>query len=109
MSQIDIVREHTLSMAKGRSLMRSLAEELAAQYAATYTIDDDVVSFKAPGITGTVALLPKSVDIKATLGFLMRPLKGVIEKQIHDGLDRILKEGASDAPSAKSTKRTSNG
>ena len=91
MSKIVISRPHNLSVEEGRKVLKGFAEELTKKYGGNYNETPDGLNFKGPGIEGQVTLDQRVVEIKAKLGLLMGPLKGVIEQQINEKLEEVLK------------------
>lgn len=90
MSQIDITRAHSVSLKKGKVLLKDIADKLAKDYGGSYTENAEGLDFEGPGISGTIVVDTVSIRVVAKLGLLMRPIKGVIEKQIHSEIDAAL-------------------
>lgn len=90
MSQIHIRKKHSLDHAKARKTAEKLAESLASEYNARWQWHNDDLEFKSTGVSGKLHVGKKEVDIKVSLGMLLRPLKGKIESSIRSTLDDIL-------------------
>lgn len=90
MSIIEFTRPHNVDIAKGRLLLKNIAERLAEKYAGSYTENPSGVSFSAPGVSGTIELTATTVVVRAKLGLLMRPLKSAIEQLFHSEIDQAL-------------------
>jgi putative polyhydroxyalkanoate system protein len=90
MSQIHIRKKHKLGHARARKTAEELAESLASEYNAKYRWHNDDLEFKSSGVNGRLHVSKDEVDIKVSLGMLLRPLKGKIESSIRSRLDEIL-------------------
>jgi putative polyhydroxyalkanoate system protein len=90
MSQIHIRKKHGLGHAQARKTAEKLAASLASEYNAKYRWLNDDLEFKSTGVNGRLHVGKDEVDIKVSLGMLLRPLKGKIESSIRAKLDDIL-------------------
>lgn len=90
MSHIAIHRSHQLAPAQIRQVAENFIERLAERYEITYHWQDDTLYFERSGIGGQIDLEPGAIHISARLGFLLAPLKSVLEQEIHQRLDRVL-------------------
>ena len=90
MSQIHIRKKHTLDHALARKTAEALAERLASEYNARYQWHNDELEFESTGVNGKLHVSKDEVDIKVSLGMLLRPLKDRIESSIRSRLDDIL-------------------
>lgn len=106
MARIDIVRDHPLTQARARVLMKAFAEELANQYGAQYAFEGDRLVFQKGGASGTVELPPGQIHIQGELGFLMSPLKGTMERHIHAFLDDLISKEVAKTTAKKTARKT---
>ncbi|MBL8251016.1 MAG: polyhydroxyalkanoic acid system family protein [Candidatus Competibacter sp.] len=90
MSHIVIHRPHPLGSEQIRQAAEDLMERLARRYDISYHWQDDSLYFERTGIGGQIDLEPGAIRINARLGFLLAPLKSVLEQEIHQQLDQIL-------------------
>ncbi len=90
MADIDIRRAHGRSVAEARKIVDSLIDKLAADYDVTHQWNGNMLDFKRSGLTGQIALTDQDIHITARLGFLLKALKGRIEKEVLNTLDRKL-------------------
>ncbi|HYQ72946.1 MAG TPA: polyhydroxyalkanoic acid system family protein [Gammaproteobacteria bacterium] len=90
MSQIHIRKKHKLDHALARKTAEVLAERLASEYNARYQWHNDELQFESTAVNGKLHVSKDEVDIKVSLGMLLRPLKGRIENSIRSRLDDIL-------------------
>lgn len=90
MSTINIQREHGTTKEKAKDAVQKIAEELQQSMGATYQWQQDILSFKQAGAKGDITVDDHKVDIKIELSLLMKPLKGTIEQQIGQRLDKLI-------------------
>ncbi|HUM94114.1 MAG TPA: polyhydroxyalkanoic acid system family protein [Candidatus Competibacter sp.] len=89
MSHIVIHRSHQLAREQVRQAAEQLIERLAQRYEISYHWQDDSLYFERTGIGGQIDLEPDAVRINARLGFLLAPLKSILEQEIHQQLDQL--------------------
>ncbi|MGH8712490.1 MAG: polyhydroxyalkanoic acid system family protein [Casimicrobiaceae bacterium] len=89
MPTIAIKRRHRLDPKKAKAAAHKIARELSARYQLACAWDGDEVSFERPGVSGCMHVGKSEVRLDVQLSFLMTPLKGPIERAIHDELDRL--------------------
>ena len=90
MSIIRLSRCHQLDQAAQEAALRRLAAHLGDKHGASVTQEARTIQFAATGISGTVTLDAERVVGEVRLGLMMRPLKGVITREIEAGLDHYL-------------------
>ncbi|MBL8259095.1 MAG: polyhydroxyalkanoic acid system family protein [Candidatus Competibacteraceae bacterium] len=95
MSHIAIHRAHRLNPEQVRQATEEFIARLAERYEITYHWQGDSLYFERTGIGGQIDLEPGAIRINARLGFLLAPLKSVLEQEIHQRLDEFF-----DAPPA---------
>ena len=95
MSVIDVTRHHTLDHDHAIAAADSLARSLADDFDVHYQWDGDQMTFKRSGVKGKLNVTPSTIHIRLELGLLLRPLKGRIEREIHQHLDSLVEGGAS--------------
>lgn len=83
MSEISIQRTHGMSLKKARSATEQIAAELAEEFSIEYGWNGNTLDFHRSGVTGTMVVDKKTIQISAKLSFLLRPLKSRIEREIH--------------------------
>jgi len=88
MALIHIKRKHGLSREQVRAKVDQLAARLAGEYKVKHAWDGDVLRFKRTGASGVIAIGDQMVDVKVKLGVVLAPLKGKIEKEILEVLDK---------------------
>ena len=89
MPTISIHRRHTLSHAKAKAAAEEIARDLNKRFDLAYEWDRNDVSFERPGLSGNMHVGKNVVRLDVQLSFLLTPLKGPIEREIHKQLDAL--------------------
>jgi putative polyhydroxyalkanoate system protein len=102
-AMITIRRQHELGLAKARRVAESIAARLQKDYGGSYAWQGNDLQFGRTGVSGSVAVTKDHVQIHVQLGLLLRPLQGVIEREILEFCDAELgkeapSEGVGGAP-----------
>lgn len=95
MSVIDVTRHHTLDHDHAIEAADGLAQSLAEDFDVRYQWHGDEMTFKRSGVKGQLQVTPNTIHVHLELGFLLRPLKGRIEREIHQHLDSLVEGGSS--------------
>jgi putative polyhydroxyalkanoate system protein len=90
MANINIKRNHSMPHKEVVATVQKLADELSEKLDATCEWEDDSLSFKRSGASGSVHVGKKDVEVNIKLGMLLTPLKGKIEQTVTDYLDKNL-------------------
>ncbi len=102
MSNLHIVREHALGLAKARKIAFQWAEQAEAELDMECTYEEgktqDLVRFARSGASGTLVVTPEHFELDAKLGLLLGVFKDRIEAEIVKTLDDLLSAGT---PAAK--------
>lgn len=93
MPSISITRKHALSHRKAREVAEKIAQDLKRRFELAYAWDADDITFKRPGVTGKMHVGKDELLLDVSLGFLLTPLKPVIETEIRAQLDKLLGAG----------------
>jgi putative polyhydroxyalkanoate system protein len=101
-SRIVIHRPHGLAPKALRRLAETIARRLQRQYGGTFRRDGDRLTFSQIGASGHVAVDSRAIEVLVEIGFLLRPLRGRIEEEIHRFLDQHLQVPA--APVSRPTR-----
>ena len=92
MPKICVSRTHTLPHKKAKDAAEKIARDLKARFALDYAWDGDTIEFERPGVTGALRVKEDCIELDVSLGLLLTPLKGSIEKEITAQLDRAVAE-----------------
>ena len=90
MSVIRVSRCHQLDQAAQEAALDQLAVHLGDTLGASVTREARTIQFDGSGFSGTVMLDTERVVGEVRLGLMMRPLEGVITREIEAGLDHYL-------------------
>jgi putative polyhydroxyalkanoate system protein len=106
MSNLHIVREHTLGLPKARKIAFTWAEHVEEEFDMRCTYQEgvtaDEVRFVRSGVQGTLRVSATHFELDAKLGFLLGAFKGHIEAEIVKNLDDLLQPSASGKGTGKS-------
>ena len=90
MSTIRLSHPHELDVLSRKRALEQLFDHLTDKVGADVSVTEWTLQFSGKGFAGTVSMAPHHVEGEITLGLMMRPLKGVIEREIEAGLRRYL-------------------
>lgn len=89
MSEIVITRKHKLTAKKAHAAAEQVAADLQEQFNLDYEWDEHgVLHFERSGLHGTLKLTKSYVTVHVQLGFLLRPFRSALEREIHDYFDQ---------------------
>ena len=89
MADIEITRPHGLGLEGARAAARGMQESLERKYGLHGTWKGDTLHFERPGLTGTFTIAPTTVHLSATLGFMLKAMKGSIETSVRHELEQL--------------------
>ena len=89
MADIELRRVHGLGLAKAREAADRMAEHLARKFDLKGTWQGNVLRFERPGVTGSLALTDSDLKLSVALGFLLKAMKGSIQKAVEHELDAL--------------------
>jgi len=101
MSDIKLVKPHSLPIAKAKALVQKAANGLAAEYDLSREWHGNTLCFHRSGVDGEVYVTDSKIRFDVTLGFLLKPLKGVFIDHIERNFDKALTQ----EPRAQAKKR----
>ncbi|MDE2249241.1 MAG: polyhydroxyalkanoic acid system family protein [Pseudomonadota bacterium] len=87
MPTIDIRRPHRLPTAEARALVDKVAARMQEKFGMTGQWQGDTLKFSRPGVSGSIAVGSDAIEVKAELGMMLTPLKGMVEQEIRRKLD----------------------
>lgn len=100
MADIEVHRVHNLGLKAARGVADKVADSLGRKFDLKGAWDGNVLRFERTGVSGTLSISDKDLDLSVTLGFLLKALKGSLSTAIEGQLDQLLAE-AKAAPKAK--------
>lgn len=101
MPDIDLKRSHDLGMKAARHAADEMAADLGRKFGLSGNWAGDTLHFDRPGVSGKLALTDKDLHLTVTLGFLLKALRGSIERAIHEKLDMLFSRRTGGKPAAK--------
>ena len=103
MSDIKLVRLHSLPLAKAKALAQKTADALAAEYDFTSEWRGNTLRFHRSGVDGQMHVTESEIQLDVTLGFLLKAFKAKIAGHIERNLEELL--AGERKPAKKSTGR----
>lgn len=90
MSDIKLVRIHSLPLAKAKALAQKTADALAKEYDLSSEWRGDTLRFHRSGVDGQMHVTDSEIRLDVSLGLLLRAFKGTIAAHIERNLDELL-------------------
>jgi len=88
MSEILVTRKHQLAARKAKAAAVEVADSLRDEFSLNYEwVDAGLLRFYGVGVRGELALARGEVTVHVHLGFLLLPLRGALEREIHRYFD----------------------
>jgi putative polyhydroxyalkanoate system protein len=104
MADIQIHREHGMTMAQARKAAFKWAEQAEEKFDMECIYEEgdstDEVSFKRSGVNGTLTVTQHTFELNAKLGFLLGAFKDKIEGEIVKNLDALIAKSPAAKPAA---------
>lgn len=105
MADIDLKRAHALGLQGARAAAEKMAEQLGRKFGLQGKWSGNNLSFERPGVTGLLAVSEKDVHLTVSLGFLLKAMKGSIQKAVEEELDELVAKAKAAKPSAAKTEK----
>ena len=102
MADIELHRTHHLGLKGARAAADKMAERLDEKFDLTSEWKGDTLHFNRAGVNGRLVVTDHDMTLDVTLGFMLKMMKGPIEKAVHEQLDKVLDA----APPAKAAAKT---
>ena len=96
MADIELTRTHGLSLTAARAAADRMAESLGRKFGLAGTWKGNTLTFERPGVSGSLALTEKDLHLAVTLGFLLKAMKGSIERAVNEEMDRLFEKPAAE-------------
>jgi putative polyhydroxyalkanoate system protein len=93
MADIELMRVHNLGLKAARAQADRMAEHLGRKFDLKGDWDGNVLRFERPGVSGSLAITEKDLRLLVSLGFLLKAMKGSIEKAVVHELDTLFAGG----------------
>jgi len=92
MSDINLVRPHSVSVAEAKSRVQKTADALAVEYHLKNEWHGDTLRFLRKGLHGEMHVMHSEIRLHVTLGPLMKPLRARLIHRIEDKFQRLFPE-----------------
>lgn len=89
MPSIHIRRPHQLPIAEARARVEHVAARMQEKFGLAGEWRGDTLGFSRPGVTGSIAVEREAIEVRAQLGMMLTPLKGVVEQEIRRKLEEL--------------------
>ena len=89
MADITIIQDHTLSMQQARDAAQKVADQMVLEYEMVAEWTGDVLSFKRPGVSGTLAIGESQAQLEIALGFMLIGFASKIEEQVAKNMQKV--------------------
>src|SRR5690349_13748866 len=108
MADIEIHRVHNLGLKAARVAADRMAESLGRKFDLQGDWNGNVLTFQRPGVSGSLSISDKDLNLSVGLGFLLKAMKGSIQNAIEEELEKLFaharrEPAAAPAPKAKAT------
>lgn len=100
MADIDLKRAHALGLKGARAAAETMAEHLGRKFGLQGKWSGNNLSFERPGVSGLLAVSDKDVHLTVSLGFLLKAMKGSIQKAVEEELDELVAKAKAARPAA---------
>jgi len=95
MADIELTRTHGLGISAARAAAEKMSDHLSKKFGLQGRWAGNTLHFERPGVTGSLAITEKNLDLTVTLvGFLMKAMKGSIERAVNEELDKLFAQPA---------------
>lgn len=98
MADIELHRVHGLGLKAARAAAERMAEHLGRKFDLKGDWEGNVLRFERPGVTGSLAISDQDLRLSVALGFLLKAMKGSIEKAVEHELDSLFRQAPSRPP-----------
>jgi putative polyhydroxyalkanoate system protein len=90
MADIAIKRSHSLGLKGAKDAADKMADKLGKQFNLSGDWNGNTLQFERPGVNGSLTVSDKDMKLEVTLGFLLKAMKGPIERAVNEQLDSVL-------------------
>jgi putative polyhydroxyalkanoate system protein len=89
LADIQIHRVHNLGLTAARAAAERMADHLGRKFDLKGDWKGNTLHFERPGVSGLLTIDDKQLNLSVTLGFLLKAMKGSIEKAVTHELDGL--------------------
>ncbi len=98
MADIELKRAHHLGIKGARDAAEKMADKLGKQFNLSGEWTGNTLHFDRPGVNGKLTVSDHDMHLAVTLGFLLKVMKGPIERAVHEQLDKVLADAKAEKP-----------
>ena len=98
MADINVQRSHHLGLKGAHAAATKLSAKLGRQFGLSGKWEGNALNFDRPGVSGLLIISDHDMKLEVTLGFLLKAMKGPIERAVHRELDEVLAADAKPVP-----------
>jgi putative polyhydroxyalkanoate system protein len=109
MSDIKMIKFHSLPIAKARAVVQKAADDLADEYNLSSEWHGNTLRFHRSGVEGQMQVTEAEIHLDVTLGFLLRPFKAKFVEHIEHNFDHLLAHAANAAKAPRKAAKKSPG
>lgn len=101
MADIKLMRTHFVPLAEAKKRVQRAAEELAAEHDLRSEWEGNVLLFERPGLHGEIRVSASDIRLEASLGFLVKPLRGKLVSELEHKFEKLFPEPKPGSPGKK--------
>lgn len=90
MADISLNRTHQLGLKGAKTAANKMAAKLEEKFDLSSEWDGNTLRFQRSGVNGQMVISENDMKLEVTLGFLLKAMRGPIERAIHEQLDGVL-------------------
>jgi putative polyhydroxyalkanoate system protein len=90
MADISLTRKHQLGLKGAKTAADKMSARLNEKFDLISTWTGDTLHFQRSGVNGKMLVSATHMELEVTLGFLLKAMKGPIEKAVVENLDGAL-------------------
>jgi putative polyhydroxyalkanoate system protein len=98
MADINVQRSHHLGLKDAHAAATKMSAKLGKQFGLSGKWEGNTLHFDRPGVSGLLIISDHDMKLEVTLGFLLKAMKGPIERAVHRDLDEVLALATKTAP-----------
>jgi len=109
MSDIKLVKPHSLPIAKAKALVQKAVDELAGEHDLSSDWRGNTLHVHRSGLDGQMHVTDSEIRVHVTLGFLLKPFRAKLVDHIERSFERLLPKrepGVSAREPGRKTART---
>jgi len=92
MPDIELIKPHSLTIAKAKALVQKAADALTAEYDLRSEWQGNTLHFHRSGVDGQMHVSDSEIRLRVTLGFLLKAFKRTFVDHIERNFDKFFAE-----------------